>query len=184
MLDLEIAYLRLGELLMRTNEPSLLRELAGDLELELAKLNKLRLQVQQLQQNIDDAPRYAESFYESLALKFHNFYTGCERIFSLISMELNGGVPKSADWHRRLLSRMVVDREDRKFVILAETEKQLQEFLGFRHVVRNIYGFELDREKLDQLLVRYPLAWDLLEKDIRAFVDWLRELSERLDSLA
>ena len=167
---------------MKTYEPGLLRELAGDLELELAKLGKLCSQVQKLQQNIREAPRYAESFYESLALKFHNFYTGCERIFSLISIELNGGVPKSADWHRRLLSRMAVDRADRKAVITSETEKQLQEFLSFRHVVRNIYGFELDVEKLDQLLVRYPSAWNLLERDIQGFIAWLKELSVYLET--
>ncbi|MGB3765162.1 MAG: hypothetical protein WA947_01280 [Phormidesmis sp.] len=166
---------------MQTREPGLLRELAGDLEMELAKLHELQLQVQALQRDIVEAPRYAASFYESLALKFHNFYTGCERIFSLISTALNGGVSKSADWHRRLLSRMTVDREDRKAVITVETEKQLQEFLGFRHVVRNIYGFELDVEKLDRLLEKYPSTWNLIDRDIRLFIDWLRELAMHLE---
>ena len=168
---------------MRTHEPSLLRELAGDLELELAKLAKLEQQIQRSQNDIAEAPVYADSFHESLALKLHNFYTGCERIFSLISAELNGGVPKSADWHRRLLARMVVDREDRKAVIVTETEKHLQEFLRFRHVVRNIYGFELDIEKLDRLLEKYPIAWQSLEQDVTIFVQWLRELAMNLEDL-
>lgn len=166
---------------MRVNEPSLLKQLAGDLELELAKLNRLAEQVQQLQQNILQSPIYADSFYESLALKLHNFYTGCERMFSLISTELNGGLPKGADWHRRLLSRMATEQEDRRAVIQPTTESHLSEFLRFRHVVRNIYGFELDVEKLKQLLERYPLAWKTLDSDICDFADWLRALADRLE---
>ena len=166
---------------MRVDEPDLLEQLASDLDLELVKLEMLAEQVQQLQHNLSKAPIYADSFYESLALKFHNFYTGCERIFNLISTELNGGLPKSGDWHRRLLSRMVADREDRKAVIRTETERYLNEFLRFRHVVRDIYGFELNVEKLNQLLTKYPLAWQLFDTDIKAFANWLRELASCLE---
>lgn len=166
---------------MRTNEPDVLRQLAGDLEIEVDKLERLSEQVQQLQQNLSTAPMYADSFYESLALKFHNFYTGCERIFSLISIELNGGLPKSADWRRRLLSRMSVDREYRKAVISIETEAALRDFLRFRHVVRNIYGFELDVEKLNLLLTQYPEAWRLFALDSKQFVAWLRQLADKIE---
>lgn len=147
---------------MRIDEPSLLQQLAGDLEAELVKLKRLTDEIQKLQQNILEAPVYADAFYESLALKFHNFYTGCEHIFSRIANELNGGLPQGGDWHRRLLTRMAIDGENRKAVIRAETESQLSEFLRFRHVVRNVYGFDLDADKLDGLLERYPPAWNLL----------------------
>lgn len=162
---------------MRNYDPDVLRELAGDLELELAKLAKLEEQIGRSQRNIRKAPEYAEDIYESLALKFHNFYTGCERIFSLIAVELNGGLPKSSDWHRRLLARMAAERDDRKAVISSETAKLIQEFLAFRHVVRNIYGFELDTERLERLIEKYPLTWNRFEQEIQLFIEWLRELA-------
>lgn len=74
---------------MKTHDPDVLSELAGDLELELAKLAKLEEQIGRSQRNMNKAPEYAEDIYESLALKFYSFYTGCERIFSEISMALS-----------------------------------------------------------------------------------------------
>lgn len=166
---------------MRTTDPQILRDLAGDLEIELSRLAKLKSQIQRAKQNIEEAPNYASDFYGSLALMFHNFYTGCERIFSLISVDLNGGVPKSADWHKRMLSRMSVERDGRKAVVSSKTARSLEEFLGFRHVVRNIYGFELKTDRVDALVEQYPAAWAGFEKDISAFVDWLRKLAIALD---
>lgn len=58
--------------------------------------------------------------------------------------------------------------------------KILQEYLAFRHVVRNIYGFELDPERLDSLVKRYPLVWRKFEQDVREFVDWLKSLADKL----
>lgn len=51
---------------MKTHDPDVLSELAGDLELELAKLAKLEEQIGRSQRNINEAPEYAEDIYESL----------------------------------------------------------------------------------------------------------------------
>jgi hypothetical protein len=164
-------------------DPDSLRELAGDIEAELVKLARLEGQIQYVQNEIEQAPQYAELFYENLGLKFHNFYTGCERIFSLIVVEMNGGVPNKADWHRRLLDRMKEARGERRAVITTETAQLIQDFLAFRHVVRNIYGFELDTERLEKLLQKYPQAWHQFERDIQIFVEWLNELAISLDEI-
>lgn len=164
-------------------DPDSLRELAGDIEAELAKLARLEGQIQHVQNEVKKAPQYTELFYESLALKFHNFYTGCERIFSLIAVEMNGGVPNKADWHRRLLDRMKGESEERRAVITSETAQLIQDFLAFRHVVRNIYGFELNTERLEILMQKYPQAWHQFELDIQTFVEWLNELAISLDEM-
>nr|WP_228025347.1 hypothetical protein [cf. Phormidesmis sp. LEGE 11477] len=155
--------------------------LADDIEIELSKLAKLEDQVQKIQQNIREAPVYRDSFYESLALKFHNFYTGCERIFCLIASDLNGGIPRDGSWHRRLLDRMAVARNQRRAVISSETASFLDEFLRFRHVVRNIYGFELKLDRLDELIAQYPTVWARFEAEVSDFVSWLRELAIALE---
>ena len=81
-----------------------------------------------------------EEVSESAALRLHNFYTGCERIFKLIASEVNGGVPHELDWHKRLLTQVALEIDGiRPAVISPQTRKNLEELLRFRHVVRNIY---------------------------------------------
>ncbi len=61
----------------------------------------------------------------------------------------------AADWHKRLLDRMSDERRGRPAELSALTASALQEFLGLRHVVRSVYGYELDPERIAQLLSRY-----------------------------
>lgn len=154
-----------------------LRELAADIEFELERLRQLEQSIVYVQQEIERDPDHAELFYENLALKLHSFYTGCERIFSLVATELNGGLPSGSDWHKRLLDRMSSDREGRVAVVKPSTAKQLKEILGFRHVVRSLYGFELDPERIQRLIENYPTVWAQTELDIITFVVWLKELA-------
>lgn len=166
---------------MRIREPDELRRLAGDIEIDLSRVAVLEKEIQRAQAKIDEIPACADLFYESLALKLQSFYTGCEKIFSLIATELNGGLPKGADWHRQLLDRMKKEQQERKAVVTPQTAEKLKDFLSFRHVVRNIYGFELNVEKLDELLAKYPATWASFERDIAAFVNWLKDLAISLD---
>ncbi len=116
-------------------------------------------------------------YEESLALKLHNFYTGCERIFQKIADDINGGVPRSIDWHKRLLKSMSLEIENiRPLAISRETARALEEYLAFRHVVRNIYGFEIDSERLKGLISRVYDTHERFKKDINIFIDFLRKL--------
>jgi hypothetical protein len=157
-----------------------LRELGLDIDLELAYLRRLEGEVGQVQTEIVRDPARAALFYENLALKLHNFYTGCERIFRLVAAELNGALPEGFDWHKRLLERMGAEREERPALLSPNTVQDLHEFLAFRHVVRNVYGFELDSVRVERLVVRYPQAWHQFEADVTRFVFWLRTLAERV----
>jgi hypothetical protein len=112
-----------------------IRDLAADLATELARLGQLEPEIQRVMTAVERDPGQADLFYESLALKLHNFYTGCERIFRLVATELNGGVPAGQDWHRRLLERMSSQRDGRPAVIQPDTARKLQKYLGFHHVV-------------------------------------------------
>jgi hypothetical protein len=159
-----------------------LREIITDINNELARLTQLHRQIHQAQTEITNNPTLSPFLYESLALKFHNFYTGCERIFQILASELNGGLPSSYDWHRRLLIRMANPQAERPAVLTSETAKQLEEYLAFRHVVRNIYGFELNPRRLDNLLASYDQTWFAIERDMHQFLDWLNQLTERLET--
>ncbi|PSN20149.1 hypothetical protein C7271_03625 [filamentous cyanobacterium CCP5] len=167
---------------MRKVEPAALRELAADIETELARLHRLEQEIAEVQGAIAANSKQAHLFYENLALKLHNFYTGCEKILRLVAVELNGGLPAGADWHKRLLERMGQAREGRPAVLKPSTMKDLREFLGFRHIVRNLYGFELEAQRVAALVERYPLVWDAVRRDVEGFVGWLRSLATELSS--
>lgn len=155
-----------------------LRELAADIDLELNRLRQLEQSILYVQQEIERDPNHAELFYENLALKLHSFYTGCERIFSLVATELNGGLPSGSDWHKRLLDRMSSERDGRIAVVKPSTAKRLKEVLGFRHGVRSLYGFELDPERIQRLIENYPTLWADTETDMVEFIAWLRDLAK------
>lgn len=157
------------------------REIALDIEVELGKLARLREEIEEVSQLIDTSPELAPVFYENQAFKLHNFYNGCERIFRIVASELNGALPTGYDWHKRLLERMAVAHQGRPALISSETARLLEKYLAFRHVVRNIYGFELEAERVVQLLAQQRTAWQKFEADTRAFIEWLRETADRLE---
>jgi uncharacterized protein YukE len=163
---------------MRKVKAAEIRALAADITTELAKMQQLQSQMQLVKAELGQGTGRADLLYENFALKLHNFYTGCERIFQLIATELNGGLPSGSDWHRRLLDRMQTEREDRPAVISQVLASRLQEFLGFRHVVRSLYGYELDPERIDKLVVRYPEVWVQFYDEIHQFSQWLNDLAD------
>jgi hypothetical protein len=155
--------------------------LTADIVTELAKMQQLKAQIQRVQTELETHPDRADLLYENFALKLHNFYTGCERIFQLVATELNGGLPSGSDWHRRLLDRMKTEREGRPAVVSASMALKLQDYLGFRHVVRSLYGYELDPERIAKLVSNYPETWLQFEREIQSFKIWLDMLAESLD---
>lgn len=113
----------------------------------------------------------------------HDFYTGVERIFENIAPELNGGLPASPSWHRELLEAMTLDLPGvRPPVLHAGTAHQLQEFLRFRHLFRNLYGFELEWPRLRALLERLPGTWTAVEADLQRFLAFLEAAAKETDS--
>ena len=154
-----------------------LREIASDLKTELDQLDALRTEIETTQRLSWEQPNLNQVFTESLGLKLHNFYTVCERIFKIIASELNGGLPSSYNWHQRLLTRMATTQTDRPAVISQATAKQLKEYLSFRHIVRNIYGFELEASRVTELVNDYYSVWDNFTQEIKDFIKWLEDLS-------
>jgi len=153
-------------------------DLISEIKDELGMLDTLVADIEATGRGMPRAIQKRRIYEESLALKLHNFYTGCERIFHKIADDINGGVPRSEDWHKRLLRNMSLEIEEiRPAVISKETMKALEEYLAFRHVVRNIYGFEIDSEKLKGLLERVTAAYKRFNKEIGNFIIFLKKIA-------
>jgi hypothetical protein len=108
----------------------------------------------------------------------HDFYTGIEHVFETVAPELNGGLPAGAAWHRELLTNVTLDLPGvRPPVLREETAQALDEYLRFRHLFRNVYGFELEWSRLRSLLERLPAVWGEVEADLERFLAFLDEAS-------
>lgn len=154
-------------------------DLLAEINDELLILDKLIRDIGNVSKVIPADKEQKAVYEESLALKLHNFYTGIERIFEKIAEDINGGAPGSYDWHKRLLKTMSLEIPDvRPPVISKETAKLLHEFLAFRHVVRNIYGFELDSERLSRLVEKSKEVFGGFKQDLQDFLQFLDKLSK------
>lgn len=144
----------------------------------LAELDKLSILAEKLKTQLDIRPDDLERI-ESVALRLHNFYTGCENIFKFIAVELNGFTPDTLSWPKRLLDQMALPIEKiRPAVISDSTRNTLMENLAFRHVVRNIYGYELDSGRIQRLLQTTLRTFPVLKGEIEAFAQFLEDLSQ------
>lgn len=158
-----------------------IREVAMELEAELSRLERLNEDIERIFDEAQNQEAFLDVFYESLALKLHNFYTGCERIFQIIASELNGALPSDYDWHKRLLGRMSLEQEKRPAVISQKTAKRLEEYLAFRHVVRNIYGYELEPRRIALLIEKSKSVFEQFQTEIRQFIVWLQNFASQYE---
>jgi hypothetical protein len=110
----------------------------------------------------------------------HDFYTGIEKMFENIAKDIDHRLPAGEDWHSELLHQMTLDLTGlRPPIISSDTEKKLREFLGFRHLFRKRYGFELDWQKMKRLILKISPVLADLEKEIEIFFDATHSLSRK-----
>jgi len=106
----------------------------------------------------------------------HDFYNCCERIFKKTAIELNQGHEETQEWHKALLYRMTIPiKEIRPQVISEELAADLDEYLAFRHLFRNIYGFELKGDRIDRLAEKFESVSKKFVEEIRKFLGYLQK---------
>jgi len=67
--------------------------------------------------------------------------------------------------------------ETRPAVLSESTQLELQDYLRFRHLVRNLYADELRAEPIEQLISQLRETWPCLDADISAFQTWLATIA-------
>jgi hypothetical protein len=117
-----------------------------------------------------------DDYWDGVALNLHGFYSGVERIFEDIARTIDGGLPSGAEWHTSLLRQMTVEiGKLRPAVIRMETRQSLDEYRGFRHIVRNVYAFNLHPARLNELALAVSDCLSSLTIDLLAFADFLEK---------
>lgn len=150
-----------------SGDDDFLREVEGAILRELEAISRLRTESrEELAKSLPSA--------RVLGSVLHDFYTCCERVFKRISSEINGSHYEADAWHKELLYRMTIAVEGIRPAILSEElAAELDEYLAFRHVFRNIYGFELKGERVVRLSRALDRVGVSFEREVRAFLDAL-----------
>ncbi len=155
------------------------RELAERIQGELADLDttiQRAIKSWNLAQKLGDSQ---DVYLDSVALNLHGFYSALEKLFELIVRHVDKVMPESTAWHRNLLDQVATDVAGiRPAVISIDIARQLDQFRRFRHLVRNVYTFSLKAEKMVTLMKALPQIWPKLSAELRAFSEFLNDLSE------
>ena len=133
----------------------------------------------------DKARRTGDDDYlDGVALNLHGFYTCAEQIFEDVARSMEKSIPSGSAWHRDLLLQMSAEvRTIRPRVISRETRRCLDEYRGFRHVVRNVYTFNLLSSRLQELAEQLRKCCLSVKSDLDEFSRFLEQLSkEEIDS--
>jgi len=116
---------------------------------------------------------------DAAALNLHDNYTGLERILTHIASTVDQSVPSGADWHRELLQQMTVEIAGlRPQVLPIDVAADVDEYLWFRHVVRHIYAFEFEPERVERLASRLRPTFRDVETALMGFASFLERLAD------
>jgi len=149
-----------------------IRETVGDLEKTITRVERAIRAAKRDQADID-------LYIDSIALNLHDYYTGLERAFRQIGATVDKSTPASESWHRDLLVQMCLDLPPiRPRVLSEQTCAALEDFLRFRHVVRNVYAFQFDGERVNQLAQKARAMHDQIATELRAFADYLEQVGK------
>ena len=142
--------------------------LKSAIAIELENLERLVTEMEDLMERFSDQPDFIQTRAAGSIL--HDFYSGIEDLFEKIAVNVDGELPKGDNWHNELLLQMGRSWEGLRGAVLSEDLlRKLKEFLRFRHLFRNIYGFELKWNRFEELSRSLSRTLSELKADLDAF---------------
>ena len=151
--------------------------LAGRIRKELGDIEHLVSRANRALSAAQKNPHDADLYIDSASLNLHDLYSGFERIFRQIAATVDGNLPSSAEWHRDLLEQMGLDLPKvRPSVLSANSMQMLDEYLRFRHVVRNVYTFSLNPERIGRLVTGLESVFTQVQEELLTFASFLERV--------
>ncbi|MHA1730762.1 MAG: hypothetical protein ACTSU5_02410 [Promethearchaeota archaeon] len=149
--------------------------LAAEVTAELEEINKIVQEYKDFSSVEGLDPNKKQYNVRVLGSILHDFYTGIERIFRRIATSLDGEVPTGSNWHSDLLMRMTLEIPNTRPRVIDESlADDIHEYLRFRHLFRNLYGFKLKWERIKPLVSEME----------RVFADLKRQVGDFLENFA
>lgn len=147
--------------------------LKDELREELEKLEKL------FQKILADRKQYGEIeiYVDAAAMNLQSYYSGIERMLRAITVKIDGDTPSGERWHKDLLDQSAVEVPNlRPAVISKGLRDQLGIYLSFRHVVRNIYPYDLDAEQVEKLLNQLDAVHENFTNALHLFLEFVERV--------
>jgi len=107
------------------------------------------------------------------AMVLHSFYNGIENILILIIKHYGEQLPNSNKWHMELLDKAFVSNEKRKQIFENVLQETIEEYMKFRHFVRHTYGFQLEWDRMEDLMMGIYDFWKKIKANINNFMEQL-----------
>ena len=118
-----------------------------------------------------------DGYWDAVALNLHGFYGGVERIFEDIARTVDGNLPSGSEWHQGLLIQMSAEVPQRRPAVIShELRLALDEYRGFRHVVRNVYAFNFRPARLKELSDNLKNCFNSLKMELFVLIELLESL--------
>jgi hypothetical protein len=107
---------------------------------------------------------------QAAAMILHSFYNGIENILVLIFKGNNEALPGGSKWHMDLLEAAFSKTTNRKAIFNNDLQPSLEEYMKFRHFVRHTYGFQLQWDKMIDLVNNLSDMWNKIKEDLNVFM--------------
>jgi uncharacterized protein YutE (UPF0331/DUF86 family) len=118
-----------------------------------------------------------DDYIDGIALHLQGFYTTIEQMLEAIAAAFGEGLPAGANWHQNLLLQMSIQIPDiRPAVISQQTRQKLDEYRGFRHVVRNVYTLNLRPSRVRELVGTLRDCYEFLANDLEKFCGFMESM--------
>ena len=149
--------------------PELQQRIQQELQEMVQIINQTEQFLSQLDKPLESTLKNA--LISAIALNLHSFYTGAERIFEAIAKQIDGSVTTGQNWHRQLLEQMSVEiPELRPALISDDTRAIFDELRRFRHVVRSVYAYQLDGDRVLDIAQRGFDRFSIFTSEIQHFL--------------
>jgi hypothetical protein len=151
--------------------------LAGRIRKELEDIERLVSRANRAIRTAQKNSQDTDLYIDSASLNLHDVYSGFERIFRQIAATVDGNMPASTEWHRDLLEQMGLDLPKvRPPVLTSSSIQRLDEYLRFRHVVRNVYTFSFDPERVGRLVNELDMVFNQIRQELLVFASFLEKV--------
>ncbi len=153
------------------------RAISGRIRAELRELAQV---VERTSRIWQQAAVSADDYYvDATALNLHGFYAGIEHLLEVIASGIDQAKPSGPHWHEELLRQMAAEIPGvRPPVLSLEARDRLDRYRGFRHVVRNVYTFNLRPSRLQELVTGVQTCYTAVRRDLELFADFLDSLTQ------
>ena len=132
--------------------------------------------IQNIIEKIEDLKPTNEDKQVHLAYQLHNLYSSYEDLFKEVAITFENNMDRNSGYHKNLLLRMKIAIPGIRPGILSDKSHIiLGELMGFRHVFRHAYDYNLSSDKLKNLREKVLLHYPGIKDDIQKFKEFLKE---------